>query len=60
MLLPLPLQRAAASALALLAAHDPVIQDSVRYLGGIDLLVALLAHGRSSVADVARCEVTAT
>ncbi|GBF90854.1 hypothetical protein Rsub_03708 [Raphidocelis subcapitata] len=48
------MQAAAASALCLMAARDTVVQDSVRYLGGIDLLVDLLAAPRASVARVAR------
>jgi len=51
---PSSMQAAAAAALCLLAARDAVVQDSVRYLGGIDLLVDLLASPRSSVAEVAR------
>lgn len=45
-------QSAAASALSLLAARDVVIQDSVRYLGGVDSLVALLASSDSYLAEV--------
>ncbi len=47
-------QAAAAGALCLLAARDAVVQDSVRYLGGVDLLVDLLASERASLAEVAR------
>mmetsp|Transcript_25551 Transcript_25551/g.55657 ORF Transcript_25551/g.55657 Transcript_25551/m.55657 type:complete len:586 (-) Transcript_25551:158-1915(-) len=47
-------QTAAAAALSLLAARDVVIQDSVRYLGGIDLLVGLLASEDSYLSEVAR------
>jgi len=52
---PSAMQAAAASAVCLLAARDPIIQDSVRYLGGIELLVDLLVAPRASVAKVARC-----
>jgi hypothetical protein len=48
------LQAAAAGALCLVAAHDAVIQDSVRYLGGIDALVELLASDRPALSEVAR------
>ncbi|KAI8471008.1 MAG: hypothetical protein J3K34DRAFT_520909 [Monoraphidium minutum] len=51
---PSALQAAAASALCLLAARDPVVQDSVRYLGGVDHLVGLLASPKDAVAEVAR------
>ncbi|KAJ9513643.1 hypothetical protein QJQ45_006201 [Haematococcus lacustris] len=47
-------QTAAAAALSLLAARDVVIQDSVRYLGGIELLVELLASPDTYLAEVAR------
>ncbi len=45
-------QTAAAASLSLLAAQDIVIQDSVRYLGGLDLLVGLLASHDSYLAEV--------
>lgn len=44
---------AAASALALLVPRDEVIQESVRFLGGIDDLVDMLNGHESHVADVA-------
>lgn len=47
-------QAAAAGALSLLAARDIVIQDSVRYLGGIDLLVELLVSGDAYTSEAAR------
>lgn len=47
-------QSATAAALSLLSARDTVIQDSVRYLGGIDNLVALLGSNDSYLAEVAR------
>mmetsp|Transcript_27752 Transcript_27752/g.70743 ORF Transcript_27752/g.70743 Transcript_27752/m.70743 type:complete len:579 (-) Transcript_27752:845-2581(-) len=47
-------QTASAAALSLLAARDMVIQDSVRYLGGIDHLVDLLASRDAYLAEVAR------
>ena len=46
------LQTAAAAALSLLADRDIVVQDSVRYLGGIDLLVELLASQDTYLAEV--------
>lgn len=49
------LQVAAAAALSLLSAHDPVIQDSIRYLGGIAHLVAMMASPDPAVVEVARC-----
>ncbi len=48
-------QTAAAAALSLLASRDMVIQDSVRYLGGIELLVDLLASPDAYLSEVARC-----
>ena len=48
-------QTAAAAALSLLAARDIVIQDSVRYLGGIEFLVDLMASPDSYLSEVARC-----
>jgi hypothetical protein len=54
-MVPLPMQAAAAAALALLAARDSVIQDSLRFLGGIELLVGLLAAPSARVADAAKC-----
>jgi hypothetical protein len=48
------MQAAAAGALCLLAAKDPVVQDSVRYLGGIELLVDMLAAPKTCVAKTAR------
>ncbi|GLC34368.1 hypothetical protein PLESTB_000736600 [Pleodorina starrii] len=47
-------QAASAGALSLLAARDIVVQDSVRYLGGIDLLVDLLVSGDAYTAEAAR------
>jgi hypothetical protein len=47
-------QAAAAAALSLLAARDPVVQDSTRYLGGLEALVALLTSESSRVAEAAR------
>ena len=47
-------QAAAAASLSLMAARDPVVQDSVRYLGGLDLLVALLVAPSARVAEAAR------
>ncbi|PNH01380.1 hypothetical protein TSOC_012741, partial [Tetrabaena socialis] len=47
-------QAAAAGALSLLAARDVVVQDSVRYLGGVDLLVDLLVLGDAYTAEAAR------
>lgn len=47
-------QTAAAAALSLLAARDMVIQDSVRYLGGIEFLVDLLASPDSYLSEVAK------
>ncbi|KAG2434292.1 hypothetical protein HXX76_008016 [Chlamydomonas incerta] len=47
-------QAAAAGALSLLAARDIVVQDSVRYLGGIDLLVDLLVTADAYTAEAAR------
>ncbi|GIL89985.1 hypothetical protein Vretimale_17956 [Volvox reticuliferus] len=47
-------QAAAAGALSLLAARDIVVQDSVRYLGGVDLLVDLLVSADSYTAEAAR------
>lgn len=53
---PAQVQVAAAGALALLASRDDVICDTVRVLGGLELLVAMLAHptdvGRAEVARV--------
>ncbi len=46
------LQTAAAAALSLVAGRDMVVQDSVRYLGGIDLLVDLLASDDVYLAEV--------
>jgi hypothetical protein len=48
------MQAAAAGALCLLGARDPIVSESVRYLGGIDLLVELLAAPKASLAQVAR------
>ncbi len=47
-------QSAAAASLSLLAARDMVVQDSVRYLGGIEHLVDMVASGDAYVAEVAR------
>ncbi|PNW72513.1 hypothetical protein CHLRE_16g687182v5 [Chlamydomonas reinhardtii] len=47
-------QAAAAGALSLLAARDIVVQDSVRYLGGVDLLVDLLVTADAYTAEAAR------
>ncbi|GFR52021.1 hypothetical protein Agub_g14445 [Astrephomene gubernaculifera] len=47
-------QAAAAGALSLLAARDIVVQDSVRYLGGIDLLVDLMVTADAYTAEAAR------
>ncbi|KAG2447415.1 hypothetical protein HYH02_007742 [Chlamydomonas schloesseri] len=47
-------QAAAAGALSLLAARDIVVQDSVRYLGGIDLVVDLLVTADAYTAEAAR------
>eukprot|EP00798_Chlamydomonas_sp_ICE-L_P012446 gene12446-15650_t len=47
-------QAAAAAAISLLAARDMVVQDSVRLLGGVDLLVDLLASDDIYVSEVAR------
>ncbi|EFJ40754.1 hypothetical protein VOLCADRAFT_108020 [Volvox carteri f. nagariensis] len=47
-------QAAAAGALSLLSARDIVVQDSVRYLGGIDLLVDLLVSADAYTAEAAR------
>ncbi|KXZ43813.1 hypothetical protein GPECTOR_80g173 [Gonium pectorale] len=47
-------QAAAAGALSLLAARDIVVQDSVRYLGGVDLLVDLLVTGDAYTSEAAR------
>lgn len=48
------LQASAAASLALLAARDGVVQDSVRYLGGIPMLVQLLNSTHPNVAEAAR------
>lgn len=48
------LQTASAAALSLLAARDLVVQDSVRYLGGIDHLVNMLSSPDQYLAQVAR------
>jgi hypothetical protein len=48
------LQASAAASLALLAARDSVVQDSLRYLGGIPLLVNLLTSTQPHVAEAAR------
>lgn len=53
-LLLLFLQASAAASLALLAARDGVVQDSLRYLGGIPLLVHLLTSTQPHVAEAAR------
>ncbi|GAX82754.1 hypothetical protein CEUSTIGMA_g10180.t1 [Chlamydomonas eustigma] len=45
---------AAAASLSQYASLDGVVQDSVRYIGGIDLLVALLASQDANLAKVAR------
>uniref|UniRef100_A0A7S3RAC6 SAM domain-containing protein n=1 Tax=Dunaliella tertiolecta TaxID=3047 RepID=A0A7S3RAC6_DUNTE len=47
-------QTAAAAALSLLASRDMVIQDSVRYLGGIEFLVDLLASPDAYLSEVAK------
>uniref|UniRef100_A0A7S0UYY4 SAM domain-containing protein n=1 Tax=Polytomella parva TaxID=51329 RepID=A0A7S0UYY4_9CHLO len=47
-------QAAAASGLSLLSSRDLVVQDSVRYLGGLDLLVDLLVTGDAYTAETAR------
>lgn len=47
-------QAASAGALSLLSARDIVIQDSVRYLGGIDLLVDMMVTGDTYTAETAR------
>lgn len=49
-------QASAAASLALLSARDGVVQDSLRYLGGIPLLVGLLTSTQPNVAEAARCE----
>lgn len=49
------MQASAAASLALLAARDGVVQDSLRYLGGIPLLVHLLTSTQPLVAEAARC-----
>jgi len=52
-----PPQTAAAASLSLLASRDIVVQDSIRYLGGIDLLVALLAADDTYLAEVCMAHV---
>ncbi len=47
-------QTAAAAALSLLAARDLVVQDSVRYLGGLTHLIDLLASTDAFVSETAR------
>lgn len=49
-----PAQTASAAAISLLSARDVSIQDSIRYLGGIDLLVDLLADPDVYLNEVAR------
>ena len=49
-----PAQTAAAAAISLLSARDVSVQDSIRYLGGIDLLVELLADPDVYLNEVAR------
>eukprot|EP00879_Flechtneria_rotunda_P012199 GHRR01012740.1.p1 GENE.GHRR01012740.1~~GHRR01012740.1.p1 ORF type:complete len:515 (+),score=197.13 GHRR01012740.1:1110-2654(+) len=53
------MQVSAAASLALLAARDSVVQDSLRYLGAIPLLVDLLASPSASVTEAARCCLSA-
>ncbi|GAX79983.1 hypothetical protein CEUSTIGMA_g7422.t1 [Chlamydomonas eustigma] len=47
-------QTSAAAALTQVSSLDVVVQDSVRYLGGIDLLVNLLASEDAYLAEVTR------
>ncbi|GBF91744.1 hypothetical protein Rsub_04048 [Raphidocelis subcapitata] len=48
-----PVQAAAAGALAALAAADPIVQDSVRYLGGIESLVEIVASPDDAASEAA-------
>eukprot|EP00775_Hariotina_reticulata_P009012 gene9012-9185_t len=49
------MQASAAASLALLSARDSVVQDSLRYLGGIQLLVDMLNSTQHNVTEAARC-----
>jgi hypothetical protein len=52
-------QAASAAALSLLAARDPVVSDTLRYLGALPLLVELLNSPHLNVAEAARYAGTA-
>lgn len=47
-------QAASAAALSLLAARDPVVSDTLRYLGALPLLVELLNSPHLNVTEAAR------
>lgn len=49
------LQASSAAALSLLAARDPVVSDTLRYLGALPLLVDLLNSSHLTVTEAARC-----
>lgn len=48
------MQAAAAASLALLCARDGIVQDSLRYLGALPLLVAMLNSHELNVAEAGR------
>jgi len=48
------LQASSAAALSLLAARDPVVSDTLRYLGALPLLVDLLNSPHLTVTEGAR------
>lgn len=52
------LQAASAAALSLLAARDPVVSDTLRYLGALPLLVELLNSPHLTVTEAARYDPT--
>jgi hypothetical protein len=49
------MQAASAAALSLLAARDPVVSDTLRYLGALPLLVDLLNSPHLNTTEAARC-----
>jgi hypothetical protein len=52
------LQAASAAALSLLAARDPVVSDTLRYLGALPLLVELLNSPNLTVTEAARYDAS--
>lgn len=48
------MQAASAAALSLLAARDPVVSDTLRYLGALPLLVDLLNSPHLNTTEAAR------